>query len=374
MERKYQICKRCVMDTTDPNIVFDENGICNHCTSAIERMENVYFLSKKEKEKIILSTIEKIKKDRKGKYDCIIGLSGGVDSTYVAYLLKSWGLNPLAIHLDNGWNSELAQQNIENTVKKLNIDLHTVVLNWDEFKELQLAFLRSSVIDLEMLSDNAILATIYKMAKKFKIKYFLDGVNQSTESIMPESWFYSLKIDTKNIKSIYKINGDGGKIKEYPFLSIIDVTKILRGNFKQFSPLNYIEYNKDEVKEFIKSELNWRDYGGKHYESRITQFYQAYILPRKYNVDKRKAHLSSMICSKQITRDSALEVLKTDLYDLNKLTIDRDFFCKKLGLTLDEFDSLMKCKPIAHSNYPSYLDLYKRISKYRNFLKCKELK
>lgn len=373
MERVYQICKRCVMDTTDPDIIFDNDGNCNHCSGAISRLNYQYFKTPEEKSNQLNKIIDEIRKSKgNNNYDCIIGLSGGVDSSYLAYLIKSWGLNPLAIHVDNGWNSELAVKNIENIVKILNIDLYTHVIDWEEFKDLQLAFLKSSVIDLEMLTDNAIVAGIYFLAKKHNIKYFLDGVNISTESIMPASWYYSVKVDGLNIRSIYKEFGKGKKLRTYPTFNFIQFIRYFKGGIKQVSPLNYIEYNKVEAKKLIEKQLLWRDYGGKHYESRITQFYQAYILPTKFNVDKRKAHLSSLICSNQMTREEAQIELQRPLYDSKKFDEDYEFFLKKLELSKEQFSQILTSPPKRHEDYKNYLSILNRLIRIRKIIKWKK--
>ena len=287
-QNKYQVCTRCVMDTTDHLIKFDKMGVCNHCTAAIEKLKTITFETEKDREIALNVILDRIKENGKGnKYDCIIGLSGGVDSSYLAFIVKKLGLRPLAIHIDNGWNSELAVKNIENIVKKLNIDLYTHVIDWEEFKALQLSFLKASVIDLEMLSDNAIVVGIYHLLKKFKVKYFIDGTNYAAESIMPSTWFYVPKYDSLNIKSIFKLFGDGRRLKTFPLLNIKEYIRYRY--FKKgesISLLNYITYNKVDAHKALQDELDWKDYGGKHYESKITHFYQAYILPTKFNVDK----------------------------------------------------------------------------------------
>ena len=219
------------------------------------------------------------------------------------------------------------------------------------------------MVDLEMLSDNAIIAGIYQYAKKFKIKYFLDGTNLSTESIMPQSWFYAYKLDGLNIRSIYKTHGSGRRLKTYPLLNFFNFAKSLKVNIKQISPLNYIEYDKENAKRVIEEELSWVDYGGKHCESRITQFYQSYILPNKFNVDKRKAHLSSLICSKQISREAALSELKNELYTPGKLSEDYDFFLKKMELSDAEFKKIMSEPVKGHLDYASFFSWIKILSK-----------
>lgn len=355
--REYQICNRCVMDTTDPLIVFDENGYCNHCTNALALLRKVTFANETERINKLNLVVTSIKKSSKGKkYDCIIGLSGGVDSSYLAYVVvKQLGLNPLAVHVDNGWNTELAIQNIENIVKKLEIDLYTYVLDWDEFKDLQKAYLKASVIDLEVLSDNAIVVVIHRLMKKYGIKYFLIGHNYQSESIMPTSWLYSPKYDGLNIRSIYKRFGSGLKLKTYPTFNLIEYIKYrFFNNSIPVNILDLIHYNKSDAIETLKKEFDWRDYGGKHYESKITQIYQAYILPKKFNVDKRRAHLSSLICSGQISRAHALNLLNMPLYESDSLEEDIQYFCKKLNIERTFFDFIINSKGVSHFDFPGY--------------------
>jgi N-acetyl sugar amidotransferase len=363
MATEYQICKRCVMDTTDPDINFDENGYCNHCTNAIKKLENVRFSSEEERKNKLEQIVNNIKRKGKGKkYDCIIGLSGGVDSSYLAYIVKHLGLRPLAVHVDNGWNSELAVMNIENIVKKLNIDLFSYVIDWEEFKDLQKAYLKASVVDLEVLSDNAIVIAIHQLLRKNKIKHFLIGFNHASESIMPSAWYYSNKYDSKNIISIYKQYGNGKKLKSYPLLSLRGyIMYRFFDKSRKINILDYIQYDKKNAIEILKNELSWRDYGGKHNESIITKFYQNYILPKKFKIDKRRAHLSSLICSKQMSRESALNELQKKPYTEKEIEDDIAYFIKKLGITHDEFWSIMK-KPIrSHFEFKSYVILRKKI-------------
>ena len=345
------------MDTSDPDISFDENGYCNHCSNALVKLEQVGYNLGDARAQELKNLVNNIKISGKGKqYDCVIGLSGGVDSSYLAYIVvKELGLRPLAIHVDNGWNSELALMNIENIVRKLDIDLITCVIDWEEFKDLQIAYLKSSVIDLEVLSDNAIVIAIDKLLRKNKINYFLIGQNINAESIMPASWFYSPKYDSLNIKSIYRRFGSGLKLKTYPFLSFWGYIRYRYFN-KTVSTniLDLVPYIKTNAIQILKKELDWRDYGGKHFESKITQFYQAYILPEKFNVDKRRAHLSSLICSGQISREEALGELDKPLYDPKQLGHDMEYFIKKLGFAEEEFKGIMEDKPKDHFFFPSY--------------------
>ena len=349
----YRQCSLTVMDNiADPDITFDEKGICNYYYDykAVE----LSALSTPEigQEKLRQLTETMKQKGRGRKYDCIIGLSGGVDSTYVAYLVKKLGLRALAVHLDNGWNSELAVKNIENITRKLDIDLYTLVVNWLEFRDIQLSYVKASVVDIEVVSDHAILATMYKLARQHKIRYIISGTNIVTEHIMPPSWIFN-KMDFANLKDIHSQFGQV-KLKTYPS---IDFKKYIYYSVAlqlvPISILNYVPYNKKEIKELIGKELEWRDYGGKHYESIFTKFYQAYILPKKFKIDKRKPHLSTLICSGQITRAEALKELELPLYSQNELEREKAYVLKKLGLTDKDFESIMKTPPSSHTKFES---------------------
>ncbi len=347
----YKQCKISVMDTiADPDIVFDENGISNYYYE-YKKAEAKYVVKGEEGQKQLELMAKKIKDAGKGQpYDCIMGLSGGVDSTYVAYIVKSLGLKPLTVHFDNGWNSELAVMNIQNIVNKLDFDLFTHVINWEEFKDLQIAYLKASVVDIEAITDHAILATMYRLAVERNIKYIISGTNVQTEQTLPKSWIFS-KSDHINIKSIHKAYGTI-PLKTFPFLD----TKVKRyyqqiKKIESVSLLNYMDYNKNKVKKLIQKELEWRDYGGKHYESIWTRFYQGYILPQKFNIDKRKAHLSDLIFSGHITKEEALAELKKPIYEPTQFKIDYEFVLKKLGLTEAEFKSIMDIEPRSHYDF-----------------------
>lgn len=359
---RYQQCTKTVMDNiADPNITFDENGICNYYYEYFEKekkhvkkgTEGIDFYTKK---------IEEIKNAGKNnKYDCILGLSGGVDSSYLAYLAKKEGLNPLVVHFDNGWNSELAVKNIESIVSTLGFDLYTYVINWEEFKDIQLAYIKASVIDIEAITDHAIIATLYKLAAKHKIKYFLSGFNIVTEGILPKAWVFN-KQDAENIKSIHKAYGTI-PLKTFPFLDAFNKRYYsVALNIESIPLLNYINYNKAAVKQILINELHWKDYGGKHYESVFTRFYQGYILPEKFKVDKRKAHLSTLICSGQITKEQAIQELKEPICNAEQLSIDKDYVLKKLGFSVQEFDTIIKMQPRSHLEFnteaKSYFDKY----------------
>lgn len=350
-----QTCKRCLMDSTVPEIKFDDNGFCNLCTHAIERLINESENRYQNFDKIIeyLKTIKK-------KYQCIIGVSGGADSSYVAYLLKKNNINPLAIHLDNGWNSELATKNIEVILNKLEIDLKTYVINWKEFKEIQLAFLRSSISNIEIPTDHAILATLFNLASKYNLPV-IHGGNLSTESIMPSTWMHDNK-DLSIIKNIVK-NFSKTKLKTFPQLSI---TKFLYYIFikriKYIGILNYFPYNKNEALSKLQN-LGWKPYEQKHFESIFTKFFQGFILPNKFNIDKRKAHLSSLIISKQISRENAeKELKKNSFYNSTDIENDKVYFCKKLDISLEEFNKIINKPPVSSDKYSNF-------NKYYNFFK-----
>jgi N-acetyl sugar amidotransferase len=367
MERIYQQCKHCVLDThDDPAIVFDERGICNYCLQY--ELELAKLPTTQDEANIALHKIvDRIKTIGKGKpYDCIMGLSGGVDSTYLAYRAKQLGLRPLAVHFDNGWNSELAVQNIERIVTKLNIDLHTLVVDWDEFRDLQLSFFKASVIDIELATDHAILTTMYKLAIEKNIKFVLSGHNIATELILPVHWYHD-KRDHVHIKAIQKEFGTI-PLKTYPLMTSFMKFMIEWKQIKSVRLLDYMPYNKKEVKKIIADELGWRDYGGKHYESIFTRFYQGYVLVEKYKVDKRRAHLSNLICSGQMTRDEVLLELKTPPYNPKQFEEDLDFVLKKFGLTKLDFDALMHLEIKRHTDYEVDTSIYKRYGFLKIFL------
>ena len=365
----YRQCTLTVMDNiADPDITFDESGICNYFYEYQAAAKEDVLTGQPGKDKLN-ELAQRIRRDGQGsKYDCLIGLSGGVDSTYVAYLVKQLGLRPLAVHLDNGWNSELAVKNVENIITRLGFDLYTLVVNWEEFKDIQLAYLRASVVDIEVVSDHAIFATMYKLAKEQNIGYILSGTNIVTEYIMPKSWLYR-KMDFANLNDIHRRFGKK-KIRTYP---TFDFKKhVYYSAFLKLTPisiLNYVPYNKQEVKELIKKELDWRDYGGKHYESMFTKFYQAYILPEKFHIDKRKAHLSTLICSGQMTRQTALLEMERPLYEPKELGADKEYVLKKFGLSEEEFTAIMRQPPRRHQEFKTDENLKEG---YMNFLRKTE--
>ena len=351
MTSEYRICTRCLMDTTDPDIVFDERGMCNHCHDH-DRLMKQKVITGKAGEAYLLKLVEQMKRAGRGKpYDCLIGVSGGVDSTYVAYLVKKMGLRPLAVHMDNGWDSELAVKNIEETLKRLGIDLHTEVLDWEEFKALQVAFLKASTPDSEIPSDHAIWAVLGNMADKLKVKYIVSGFNVRTETHLPRAWSQG-HFDWKYIRSVFKQFGRG-RLKTFPHIGFIIYYRRLLTH-RRVDILNYIDYNKAEAMKILERELGWRYYGGKHYESIYTRFYQGYILPTKFGYDKRRSHLSSLICSGEMSREAALKELDKPTYQPSMQEEDREYVVKKLGLTDEEFETILNAPKKTFWDYPSY--------------------
>jgi len=362
-QKLHRICTRCVMDTTDPDIVFDGNGHCNHCTGAVERLKQPpYGLPPKEKEAALQRLISKVKAAGKGKqYNCVIGLSGGVDSTYLAYLVKQWGLRPIAVHLDNHWNSEIAEQNISNICRNLGFEEKRVVINWGEFRDLQLAFLKASTPDSEIPSDNVIFAALWDTAKEHNIKYILSGVNMASESILAKAWSQG-HFDKTYISAVYKQLGTLKKELSFHILSNWEVFIGRLQGIKLISTLDYVAYNKEEAIKIITDQLDWENYGRKHGESAYTKIFQEHILPIKFGYDKRKAHFSSLIVAGQMTRKEALEKLSEPLYPSEETRQqDTKLLCKKLEISTQEFDNIMNLPLKTIDDYPNE----KKTFKYR---------
>ncbi len=339
------------MDTTDPDIAFDSHGVCNHCHTYDALMMEHHFGGESGKRKLA-EIVENIKiAGKNNEYDCVIGVSGGVDSSYVAYIVKESGLRPFAVHLDNGWNSELAVKNIEQLLKRLNIELYMHVVEWDEFKDLQLAFLKASTPDSDIPSDHAIVSLMRQIARERKIQYILSGCNLRTETHIPRAWSQGHG-DWKYIKSIHNRFGTV-EIKTYPHTGLISQLWY-RATQHWVDILDYVDYVKRDAKRLLQEKMCWQDYGGKHYESIYTRFYQGYILPRKFGYDKRRSHCSSLICSGEITREEALEELKHEPYPVELQKQDRDYVLKKLNLTDEEFEEIMNLPRKSYWDYPSY--------------------
>lgn len=364
LDRK--ICSRCILDTTVPEIQFDEHGLCNYC-KIHDKFEELYPLNEIGKERI-RRKVEKIK--RKGiakKYDCIVGVSGGTDSTYCLYLAKKWGLKPLAIHLDNGWDTEIAMSNMRKATEKLGIDLKIIKVDWEEFKNLQIAFLKASVSDAEIPTDIGIYSVLYRVAVEEGIPYVINGHSFRTEGTCPIGWTY---MDGKYIDSVYKKFGEG-KLKSFPNLKISNLLYyIFIKRIKEFRPLEYISYDKVEAGKILEKKLGWKYYGGHHYESIYTRFVVSFLLLKKFHIDKRKVSFSALIRTGQITREEALQEIRELPYPKEKVDKDKEYVIKKFELTDEEFDRILAMKPKKFLDYPTY---YSTIRKLRFFIKiaCK---
>ena len=338
------------MDTSDPEIEFDSLGVCNHCRTYDQNVKRFVFSGEEGRLKLNKIVLE-IKDAGKGKrYDCVIGVSGGVDSTFVALKVKELGLRPLAVHLDNGWNSELAVHNIHEALNRLQIELYTHVIDWEEFKDLQLAFLRASTPDSEIPTDHAILAIMHHMADKLGVRYIISGLNRRTESHLPRAWSQG-HMDWEYIRSVHREFGRN-KINTFPKMSIWNLHRWAKRH-QWTDILNYLDYVKKDAVPILERELAWRNYGGKHYESIYTRFYQGYILPRKFGFNKRKTHLSSLICAGEITRADALTELEVESYPATLQREDRLYVIEKFGLTEAEFEEIMHRPSRSFDDYPS---------------------
>lgn len=352
-----QVCSRCIMDDTVKGIIFDEKGECTFCKIHDELEEK--FLLNEHTTQELEKLVAKIKRDGKGKsYDCVLGVSGGRDSTYTLYTAVKLGLRPLAVHFDNGWNSDLAVQNIKNVCTKLNVDLYTHVADWEEFKDLQRAFLFASVPDAEVPTDWVIFSVLFKAAKDEGLKYIIHGHSFRTEGTTPLTWTY---MDGKYVNYIQKKFGTL-KIKSFPIMTMFDylyytfVKKV-----KQIRLLYYIPYDEQAILNMLTNEVGWQDYGGKHHESKYTGFFQSYILTRKFNIDKRKLHYSALIRSGQLNRADALMRVQSDPYTGGKETMD--YCLKKLGFTDEAFEQIMNNPPKLFLDYKSHYSLVKSFEK-----------
>lgn len=345
-----RICSRCILDTTVPEIFFDEKGICNYCKINDEIM--LEYPANEEGDKKLKELVDKIKKSGEGKkYDCIIGVSGGTDSTYTLYLMKKMGLRPLAVHFDNGWNSDIAVQNIKNATNKLGIDLYTLVADWEEFKDMQVAFLKSSTPDAEVPTDYAIISVLLKVAAKEKIKYIIEGQASRAEGTTPLGWTYH---DGRYLRSVQKIYGLK-KAKSFPVLSLFHLLfYFFVRKIKLARPLEYTDYSKAMAREVNSKELGWKDPGGHHHESVFTKFFQSYYLTEKFNIDKRKRECSAKIRSGKMTREEALEEMKSP-YPVEDGIVE--YTINKLGINEVEFEKIMKAPAKSFMDYPTYYPL-----------------
>lgn len=362
-ERPYQRCTVTVMDTTDPDITFDEHGV----SSYVDHFNEVYaaVLTRAqagERRGELDDLITQIKSDGRGKpYDVVIGISGGVDSTYLALQAVRLGLRPLCVHFDSGWNSEAAVDNIHNLVTTLGLDLYTQVVDWREMRDLQLAYLRSGIANADTPTDHAFGYVAYHQAQKYRIKHVLSGANYVSESILPSAWEYDAG-DARLLTAVQRRFGKV-KLKSYPIMG-----SFMRGlwypYFRRIAThaiLNYLPYHYAEAKAEIEREVGWRDYGGKHYESVFTRWFQGYYLPERFGFDKRIAHSSSLILAGEMSRDAALTQLKTANYPEALRKQDHEFIAKKLGIDMAELDAIVAAAPRHYTDYPNGETLSRRL-------------
>jgi N-acetyl sugar amidotransferase len=366
MNQPRQICSRCVMDTTATDISFDSDGFCNYCTEFIASVSGLMMRSPEIQRRDLDRFVETVKQQGRGKaYDCIVGVSGGLDSSWTLVQAKQLGLRPLAVHMDNGWNSELAQSNIENLVKKLGVDLYTHVIDWHEYRGLMQTFFDADVIDVELLYDNAMLAVNYQQAVAHGTKYILAGTNQSTEGLrMPMEWNW-FKYDARNIHGISK-RFNGPKHRTFPSIGAFQHFwhQTVR-RYRWVSFLDFLDYTKASALAELKANFDYKPYPYKHYESVFTRFYQGYILPKKFKIDKRRVHLSALVVTNQICRDEALTMLQQIPYpSAAEEASDIEYFLKKMDWTPARLDDYLRRPGQPHILYPSERSTWNSFVKY----------
>lgn len=365
--RTYQRCTRCVMDTTDSKITFDENGVCDHCRNYDKNIKP-FWKPQENRYEELGQLAEQIRKDgRKGDYDCILGLSGGADSSYMAYIAKEiMHLRPLVFVVDTGWNLNVAVENIEKIVKGLDLDMYTEVVNWKEMADLQLSFFKASISSCDHPQDHAIFAGLYNYAVKHHIKYVLTGSNTSTEFIRPPvEWLYMN--DLTMLKDIHKKFGKV-PLATFPMCGMLKyriIYKYFYGMTRVF-PLDYVVYDKEKAQQFLHEKYGWTKYENKHYENVFTRFFEGYYLPRKFGYDTRKNVLSNQILAGTMTRAEALEILEKPPYDPDQMEQDKEYVAKKMGITAKEFDRIIALpnkKPTDYKNELWMIKMGVKISK-----------
>lgn len=351
-----QICTRCVMDNSDPGIEFDENGVCSVCKQYMHNRELSGY-HPGESEKKLQETVAMMKENSKDSdYDCVLGISGGVDSAYMAYLAHQLGLRVLAVHVDSGWNSEIAVRNIEKMCEKLNIQLHTYVMDWPTMKELTRAFMLSGLANLDVPQDHLFASVVPMMAKKYHVKYILNGANVATEgSMAPFSQQHTYR-DSWHIKSVYRKCGRGKSLKKYPLMSLRRAWFGLPG-VQQINLLNYVPYSKKEAMATLEREFGWEYYGGKHFESRFTKYFQSVYLPKKFGYDKRRSHLSCLVLNGEMTREEALAELAQPPYPVERQKEDEEYILKKLEIDPAEWQKILNAPPTPDDTYFSQMGL-----------------
>lgn len=354
------VCTNCVMDTTDPKIVFDEKGMCDHCHTYYDHTLPNWHTDERGQKKLD-EMVDRIRKEGKGKdFDCIIGMSGGIDSSYLVYVAKEkLGLRPLVFHVDAGWNTQIAVNNIEKIVDGLGLDLYTEVINWEEMKDLQLAFFKSGVSHVDAPQDYSFFATMYQFATKYNVKTILTGANLSTECVRnPVDWMY-YQSDTAQLRDIHRQFGTR-PLKTFPITSIL-WHKFYLPYFKGIKvekPLNNVPYIKDEAVKLLTERFGWQPYPQKHFESRMTRFYEGYWLPTKFGYDTRKVQYSSLILTGQMTREEALERLRKPAYDEETIHQDFEYIATKLGITVAELQGYLEAPNKTYRDYRNQAWVY----------------
>ncbi len=344
------ICTRCVMDTTEPSLTFDEHGVCNYC-HRYDEQKALRGYRPGESERELDALVQEMKTAGQGKeFDCIIGISGGIDSAYLAYTAHRLGLRMLAVHVDTGWNSEIAVRNIERLCNQLNLQLHTIVVDWPTMKELQRAYLFSGLANLDVPQDHLLVAAVYRFARQYGVRYVLNGTNIATEGASsPYSQQLSC-MDFWHIRSVYRRWGRGKSLRKYDHLSLVQA----RWKFaaiEQVNLLNYIPYSKKAAIATLSQEFGWEYYGGKHFESRFTKWFQSVYLPRKFGYDKRRYHLSCLVNNGEMTRDEALAELADPPYPEEQMREDEAYILKKLDITPEQWAKVMSQPPVPNEAY-----------------------
>lgn len=368
----YRICTRCVMDTSDPEITFDAQGHCNHCNEALHKLEQSYMPDARGQEKLE-KLIDEMRRAGKGKeYDCLIGLSGGVDSSWLTYKSKEWGLRPLVFHVDAGWDSPIAAQNVQRLVQHLGYELHTFTVDWEEMRDLQRAYLHSGLANQDVPQDHVFFAVLFHTAARMGLRYWLSGFNLVTESILPRAWGY-MAMDSRQLKAIHKQFGQR-PLRHFPTLSFWDCCKFYNDipffpTVKAVTPLNWMPYSADEARSVLQREAGWENYGRKHSESLFTKLFQNYYQPAKFGFDKRRAHLSSLIVSGLMTRDEALARLEEPLYDPEEFRADKALVLDRLGLTEAEWDRLFALPNRSFRDYPNWSGMLNTARSFKSVLR-----
>lgn len=364
MTERYRVCTRCVMDTSAVDISFNRDGACNYCSEALERLARASEGSAVRRANLAALVAEISASGKNKRYDCVVGVSGGIDSSWVLLQAVRLGLRPLAVHMDNGWNSELAQSNIANLVNGLGVDLETHVIDWEEYRQLMRAFLDADVIDIELLYDNALLAVNYRTAAKYGLRHIVGGTNYATEGMrIPSDWNW-FKYDKTHIRALARRFG-AVRLKTFPAIGTLNYLWFgFVKHIRWISMLNLMDYNKAYATNELTRLYGYKPYPYKHYESIFTRFYQGYILPKKFGVDKRRVHFGSLIASGQLSREDAMRDLESMPYPSEKaLDEDRRYFLKKIGWNESQFVAYLARPQQPHGIYGSERSLWQALAK-----------